>query len=185
MADPIAQRKAMIESQLRPQAVTDSGVLAAMASVPREQFVPQQARSFAYYDRSIDLGDGRWMMAPAALGRLLSELAPVPGERALVIGSTGYAAALLRAIGLIVEEGGVDSRGAFDLVLVEGAVEELPPALARRIAPGGRIGVALRDGAVTRLALGTVAGGTMSFRSFADADVPLLQAFAKPRAFTF
>ena len=111
--------------------------------------------------------------------------APVPGERALVIGSTGYAAALLRAIGLIVEEGGVDSRGAFDLVLVEGAVEELPPALARRIAPGGRIGVAIRDGAVTRLALGTVAGGTMSFRSFADADVPLLQAFAKPRAFTF
>src|SRR5215211_6965620 len=99
--DHSAARRAMIDSQLRPEAVTDAFVLAAMGSVAREDFVPTAARASAYSDRPIALGGGRSMMAPAALGRLLSELAPRAGERALVVGAaTGYSAALLDAIGL-------------------------------------------------------------------------------------
>ena len=78
-------RRAMVDSQLRPEAVTDRGVLAAMASVERENFVPESARALAYFDRPLRLSDSRAMMPPAALGRLLSELAPRAGERALII----------------------------------------------------------------------------------------------------
>ena len=101
MQDFSLARRAMVDSQLRPEAVTDRGVLAAMATVERERFVPEQARALAYFDRPLRLAPDRAMMPPAALGRLLSELAPRPGERALVVGSgTGYAAAVLREIGL-------------------------------------------------------------------------------------
>ena len=58
-----------------------------MGAVAREDFVPAAARAFAYVDRPIALGEGRSMMPPAALGRLLSELAPRAGERALVVGA--------------------------------------------------------------------------------------------------
>src|SRR5687768_12307365 len=96
-----AARRAMIDSQLRPEGVTDAAVLAAMGSVAREDYVPQAARDVAYVDRPIALGEGRAMMPPAALGRLLGALAPRAGERALVVGAaSGYSAAILGAIGL-------------------------------------------------------------------------------------
>ena len=98
MSDTSLARRAMVDSQLRPEAVTDRGVLAAMGSVERERFVPDRYKSLAYFDRPLPIGAGRTMMPPAALGRLLSELAPVAGERALVVGSgSGYSAALLGA----------------------------------------------------------------------------------------
>ena len=96
LMDSRAARRAMIDSQLRPEGVTDGAVLAAMGSVERENFVPEAARAFAYFDRTLPLGNGRAMMPPAALGRLLSELAPRAGERALVVAAgTGYSAGLL------------------------------------------------------------------------------------------
>ena len=99
-----AARRAMIDNQLRPEGVTDAAVLAAMGSVAREDHVPDAARAFAYFDRPILFGEGRAMMPPAALGRLLNELAPRPGERALVVGAASdYSAALLVAIGLDVD----------------------------------------------------------------------------------
>ena len=61
----------------------------------------RRARAFAYSIARSRLATGRSMMPPAALGRLLSELAPRAGERALVVGAaSGYSAALLDAIGL-------------------------------------------------------------------------------------
>lgn len=67
-------RRAMIDSQLRPQAVTDPSVIAAMAVVPREAFVPAASRAVAYIDRVIPLGTDRGMSPPVTLGRLLSTL---------------------------------------------------------------------------------------------------------------
>src|SRR5262245_54004109 len=101
MQDFSLARRTMVDNQLRPQGVTDRGVLAAMGKVERERFVPEPARAFAYFDRSVPIGGGRSLMPPAALGRLLTEVAPRSGERALVVGSaTGYSAAVLRDIGL-------------------------------------------------------------------------------------
>ncbi|MDQ3080509.1 MAG: protein-L-isoaspartate O-methyltransferase [Pseudomonadota bacterium] len=189
--DYSAARRAMIDNQLRPEAVTDAAVLAAMARVPREEYVSEAARSSSYVDRPINLGSGRAMMPPAALGRLLSELAPRPGERALVVGAaSGYSAALLEAIGLDVTSiEGLDLTAGegdvFDLILIDGAVEHIPQPLVDRLAQGGRLGAGLRGSGVTRLVIGRAAGGRLGIRAIVDADVPPLPIFTLPPAFTF
>src|SRR5438270_14094467 len=99
--DYSAARAAMVDSQLRPQGVSDPAVLQAMSTVPREQFVPDQSRPLAYVDRAIAIGAGRFLAAPAVLGQLLTQMAPERGQRALVVGAgTGYSAAILMAMGL-------------------------------------------------------------------------------------
>jgi protein-L-isoaspartate(D-aspartate) O-methyltransferase len=193
MTQPIpdfaAARRAMIDSQLRPEGVTDAAVLAAMAAVAREEFVPEVMRPLAYMDRPLALGEGRFLMPPAALAKLLSELAPRPGERALVVGpGNGYAAALLTHIGLDVDVQQVTDRlgkASYDLVLIDGAVEQVPETLVERLAPNGRLATGIVDRGVTRLAVGRVAGDVLGLRSFADAEVPILPGFTRPRAFTF
>lgn len=189
MPDFAASRRAMLDSQLRPQGVTDPAVLSAMAVVPREQFVPESVRPLAYADRPLDLGDGQALMPPAALGKLLAELQPRRGERALVVGAgNGYAPAVLQAMGLTVETAdglaGI-GQGSYDIVLIDGAVEEVPDAVADRLAHSGRLGAAISDNGVTRLAIGLIAGGALGLRRFADVHVPLLPGFARPRVFTF
>ena len=210
MQDFSLARRAMVDSQLRPEAVTDRGVLAAMATVERERFVPEAARALAYFDRPLPLSNGRAMMPPAALGRLLSELAPRPGERALIVGSgTGYSAALLLAIGLEVvalesdeflassaRDAGIETvtgnlaegwkKGApYDVILLDGAVEEIPSTMIKQLAPDGRLAGATLDRGVTRLVIGRAVGDSFGLRSLADADVDSLPGFERPRAFTF
>ena len=210
MQDFSLARRAMVDSQLRPEAVTDRGVLAAMASVERERFVPESAKALAYFDRPLPLTKDRAMMPPAALGRLLSELAPRAGERALVVGSgTGYSAALLQAIGLeavalesdealaaSAREAGIETvsgaladgwKGSapYDIILLDGAVEEIPATLIKQLSAGGRLAGAIVDRGVTRLVVGRAAGGSLGLRTLADADVDILPGFERPRAFTF
>jgi protein-L-isoaspartate(D-aspartate) O-methyltransferase len=210
MQDYSLARRAMVDSQLRPEAVTDRGVLAAMATVERERFVPESAKALAYFDRPLRLAGGRAMMPPAALGRLLSELAPRTGERALVVGSgTGYAAALLEAIGVdtvalesdeglarAARDAGVETvvgdlaagwakDAPYDIVLLDGAVEEVPGDLLKQLTENGRLAGAIADRGVTRLVVGRVAGGSLGLRSLADADVAVLPGFSRPRAFNF
>lgn len=187
--DFAAARRAMIDSQLRPEGVTDPALLAAMASVPRERFVPEAVQSLAYSDRPLDLGGGKALMPPAALAKLITELQPRPGERALIVGSgNDYAARVLETLGMAVDV--ADShhtagKTIYDLILIDGAVEDVPAALVARLAPDGRLGTAIADNGVTRLAIGRVAGGVLGLRRFADAEVPLLPGFTRPRAFTF
>lgn len=186
MQDFQLARRAMIDSQLRPEGVTRRLVLAAMARVRREDFVPPEARPFAYFDRSIPLGNGRAMMPPAALGRLFNELDPRPGERALVVDpASGYPAAVLRDMGVEVDEGDGSGAGQYDLILIDGAIEELPDEVADLVKQDGRIATALIDRGVTRLAIGVRAGKGVAFRTLADADVALLARFRRPAAFSF
>src|SRR5690606_32225125 len=94
-----AARRAMIDSQLRTSGVNEPWVLAAMASVPREDFVPEAMRGAAYIDRAIPLSGGRYLAAPLVHGKMLAEAAPVPEDKALLIGDEkGYLAALLRPL---------------------------------------------------------------------------------------
>jgi protein-L-isoaspartate(D-aspartate) O-methyltransferase len=210
MQDFSLARRTMVDNQLRPQGVTDRGVIAAMGKIERERFVPESARALAYFDRSVRIGEGRYLMPPAALGRLLTEIALRAGERALVVGSgTGYSAAVLKDAGLDVvalesnqalsaqaQLAGVETvagtlaegwskGGPYDLILLEGAVEDVPAALARQLAPGGRIAGAIVDRGIARLSVGTSAGGSVGWRSLADSDVETLPGFERPRAFTF
>ncbi len=188
-AKSAAARRQMVVSQLRPQGVTDPRVLAAMGAVPREDHVPASASASAYGDRPLKAADGSPIMPPAELGLLLTRLAPQPGERALIVGGGGsYAAALLRHIGLDVDLNAGD--GPVDLILVEGAIEHLPASLAGRLAPGGRVGAAIVEDGVTRLATGRAVGDfadniTVGFTSFAETQVPVLPGFSSAPAFAF
>src|SRR6476661_6137757 len=96
-----AAREAMVESQLRPQGVTDAAVLRAMGAIERDKFLPSYTRPLAYVDRAVGIGDGRFLSPPAVLGVLLTEMMPEPGQAALVVGAgTGYSAAVMTAMGL-------------------------------------------------------------------------------------
>lgn len=189
IADFAAARRAMIDSQLRPQGVTDHAVLAAMARVPREDFVPEELRALAYSDRALGGKGGAALMPPASLARLLTEVMPRRGERALVIGAgNGYAPAVLAEIGLAVDTASPDAlpaKGQYDIVLIDGAVEEVPSGLAARLAPGGRLAAAIVDNGISRLAIGRCAGGVLGVKTFADSEVPVLPGFSRPPAFTF
>src|SRR3982750_4722087 len=89
--DFAAAREAMVESQLRPQGVTDAAVIQAMGTIEREPFLPRHTRPLAYVDRAVAIGEGRFLAAPSLLGQLLTQMKAEPGHRALVVGAgTGY-----------------------------------------------------------------------------------------------
>ena len=181
-------RAAMVESQLRPQGVADPVVVEAFASVPRERFVPQESLPLAYSDRSVKLGEGRFLMAPAALALLIQALEPRAGERALVIGGSGYSAEVLRTMGVDTvdaDPGAGTKGGPFDIILIDGAVEEVPEAIIDQLAVGGRMATAIIDRGVTRLAVGTRSAGGFGLRSIGDAAVPPLPGFERRQAFVF
>ena len=86
----------MIEQQIRPWNVLDTDILALLAEVPREDFVPPAHRALAFADLEIPLGHGECMLAPRMEARLLQDLKVQPNERVLEIGAgSGYIAALL------------------------------------------------------------------------------------------
>lgn len=93
-------RQFMVDSQLRPTKVTHPAVLEAMRRIPRERFLPGNLAALAYADQDVDLGGGRFLMAPLAFARLAQLITPAEGERILVVGSgCGYGAAVLAACG--------------------------------------------------------------------------------------
>jgi protein-L-isoaspartate(D-aspartate) O-methyltransferase len=93
-----AARQFMVDSQLRPNKVSNPRLLDAMRSIPRERFLPPHLFPLAYADQDVALGGGRVLMAPLAFARLAQLLLPVAGERLLVVaGGVGYGAAVLAA----------------------------------------------------------------------------------------
>jgi protein-L-isoaspartate(D-aspartate) O-methyltransferase len=96
MTDFALARRNMIDSQLRPNRVTNAQLLAAIGELPRERFLPEAMRSVAYSDDDVPLGNGRYLTEPMVLARLIQTLQTVADDRALVVGSgRGYGAALL------------------------------------------------------------------------------------------
>lgn len=207
-------RLAMVSNQLRTTAVNDARVVAALRAVPREAFVPADRAVIAYVDNAIPLGGGRSLNAPMATGRLLTELATRPGDRALIVGAaTGYSAALLARLvdnvvaleedanllgalrgaslngNVSVAEGplaaGWPDGAPYDVILIDGAVEQVPQALIDQLADGGRLAVAILERGVSRLSIGRKAGGAFGVVAFADADAAPLPGFAEPAGFQF
>jgi protein-L-isoaspartate(D-aspartate) O-methyltransferase len=91
-----AARNTMVEQQVRPWEVLDPRVLDAVASVPREQFVPDAYRTLAYADLPLPLAHGETMMKPVVEGRLLQALELQAQDEVLEIGTgSGYVTACL------------------------------------------------------------------------------------------
>lgn len=96
MPDYAAARLNMVESQVRPNKVTDQRVLEALLDVPREVFVPERLRGIAHVDEDIPLGGGRYLMEPMVFARLVQAADIKPTDTVLEVGgATGYGAAVL------------------------------------------------------------------------------------------
>lgn len=185
-------RRAMIESQLRTSGVNESWVLAAMAGIAREEFVPEEMRGAAYIDRAIPLGNGRFLAAPLVQAKMLAEAEPTAADKALLIGDgNGYLAALLGPlVGSLdavdpAQAASVAGAGDYSLIVIDGAVEELPASAAGQLAEDGRIVTGLTVRGVSRLAIGRKAAGTVALLPLAEIGIPALPEFAAPKRWRF
>lgn len=189
-----AARKAMIDSQLRTSGVNADFVLQRMNAVPREQFVPATARSHAYIDRAVPLGEGRFLAAPVVHGMMLQEAQPSVQDKALLVdGGSGYLAELLRPLVAsldVVAAADADAAAAakggdFTLLLVDGAAEQLPASLLARLADNGRVVTGLLDKGITRLATGRKVAGQVALAPLADLGMPVLPELLAPKGWSF
>ncbi|MBS0549460.1 MAG: protein-L-isoaspartate O-methyltransferase [Proteobacteria bacterium] len=219
MTDFALARRNMVDGQLRPNRVTNAPILAAVSELPREQFLPAGLKSVAYSDEDVPLGNGRFLMEPMVLARLIQSLQPATDDKALVVASgQGYGVALLarlvqsvvgvendaamhgsadqtiKALGFAnvslrtgQPEAGAPESGPYDVILIEGAVREIPKAILDQLAEGGRLAtvVAGAPGALGVAQLVVKEGGVTSGRPLFDAGTPVLPGFAPPARFTF
>ena len=192
LPDTHLARRAMIDSQLRTSGVNEEYVLARMIAVPREEFLPADKAAQAYIDRAVMLGEAGHLAAPLFYGKLLLEAAPMPDDRALVVGGgTDYLAALLRPLVAelhqitAAEAVNASGTGAYSLIVIDGAIEQLPDGLAAQLTDEGRIvtGLVLRQ--VTRLATGRKVAGKVNLQPVEDLGIPVLHAFDAPKTWTF
>jgi protein-L-isoaspartate(D-aspartate) O-methyltransferase len=211
-------RNHMVDSQIRPNKVSDTRILDAMRHLPRERFLPASQLALAYADQTVPLGGGRVLLQPMVLARLAQIAAPLPGEAVLVVAAgAGYSAALFAAMGCTVTAlensapllelarpalaaaapsvtlvsgplpSGWPAGAPFDLILIDGAVPAVPPALAAQLNPEtGRLLTIISDGDHSGHAVHaepTRAG--VSLRALFDCRCPVLPAFAPAPAFEF
>ncbi len=131
-------RAAMVERQLRDRGIRDARVLAAMASVPREAFVPEWRREAAYADAALPISGGQTISQPYVVARMTELLEVEPGMRVLEIGTgSGYQAAVLAELGARV-------------VSIERVAELAASARERlhRLGYGDRVEVRVGDGSL-------------------------------------
>ncbi len=208
-------RKAMVVSQLRPSDVSDPRIVTAMGQVEREKFVPEANRLVAYADRGVEIAPRRRLNPPLTTGLMLVHAAPAKDDKVLIVGvGTGYLAALIadmvdsvvaleadaelakQARGNLagydnvrVEQGeltqGFADAAPYTLVLIDGAIEQLPDTLIEQMADDGRLLTPMDDAGVIRLAQGRKADGIVTLRPFADGGAQLLPEFSRPKAFQF
>ena len=204
----------MIDSQIRPSDVTDPHILAAFAAVARENFVPRAARALAYADVPVEVAPGRFMLEPRCFAKLLQLAAITPDDRILDVGcATGYSAAVLARLGgqvialeqdadllriasdglattgiTLVQGGlieGARAEGPFDVIIVEGAIEQVPETLLSQLDEGGRLVAVMNDGPQGKATLFLKEHGGIGRRAVFDAAAPVLAGFKKAMGFVF
>lgn len=100
-----AERENMIESQIRPNAVTQAALLKAMLKTPRESFVPPSQRSLAYMDGALRVEaaregqPARYLLSPMVFAKLVQLADIKPVDKVLDVGcATGYSTAILACL---------------------------------------------------------------------------------------
>jgi len=96
VVDLTSERQRMVQEQLMSRGVHDERVLAAIAKVPREEFVPADERAAAYTDHPLPIGYDQTISQPYIVAFMTEQLHPKPSDRVLEIGTgSGYQAAIL------------------------------------------------------------------------------------------
>lgn len=206
--DFAAARKVMVDSQVRVNDVTDRDLQAALLATPRERFLPADRRFSAYAEMEPEIANGRRLMLPRDLSKLLMALEPRAGETALAVAGP-YAAAVLAQMGLTataqeadpavldivgaaLAEAGVEGAaapfdqpvgGGYDLIVSEAAVPVRPDAWLAALKVGGRLAVVERSGPAGKAVLYVKGASGLSRRELFDAAPPVLEELAPRPAF--
>ncbi|MGB5557607.1 MAG: protein-L-isoaspartate O-methyltransferase [Paracoccaceae bacterium] len=215
MADYQSRRTMMVDTQVRPSDVTKFPIISAMLSVPREAFVPAGKREAAYVGENVDLGNGRVVLEPRTLAKMLDALDIQPDEMVLDIGcGLGYSSAVIARLAeavvalenapefaaeaqtLLVEHGadnvaviegalaeGAAKHGPYDVIVLEGSVEHMPPNLLEQLNEGGRIGAIFLEGSLGVCRIGYKIDGEMTWRFAFNAGAPVLNGFERQSVF--
>jgi protein-L-isoaspartate(D-aspartate) O-methyltransferase len=133
-----AARAEMVAKQLRGRGIADERVLAAMAELPREAFIADTRRDYAYVDGALPIAAGQTISQPYVVARMTELLRPEPGDRVLEIGTgSGYQSAVLAKLGA-------------DVVSYERQPELAVSARQNldRLGLGDRVAVRLGDGSI-------------------------------------
>ena len=217
MADFAVARQNMVLSQLEPNQVTDPSVTEAMASVPREAFVPSHLAGVAYVDEDLEIAPGRYVIEPVVLARMLQAADIKPGDLVLDIGcGTGYSTAVLARLAatvvalenesdlaaratetlarLAVDNAavvtgplalGMAAQGPYDVIVLQGAIPDLPAALGEQLADDGRLVAVTGSGGTGKATLFGRHDGVISGAILFDAGIPPLPGFEQPDEFIF
>lgn len=182
-----AARLTMVESQVRTSDVTDLNVQDAMRIAPRESLCPAGKKEVAYADAEIEYASGLYLLRPRAIGKLLQALKPRPHETALAIAAP-YGCLVLKQIGCACDEIAADkapAKGKYQLIVVEGAVDEVPAAWGAALTEGGRMAVIVRRGPMGKARLYERCDDQIVWREVFDAAAPFLPGFEPKAQFAF
>lgn len=216
-------RVKMVDGQVRTTDVTDLRVISAMLDVPREQFVPERIRPFAYIDEDIPLKDarrgqvGRYLMESSPFAKMIQLAEVQASDVVLDVGTgSGYSAAVLSKLcaqvialesdpelaaeasanlqrlgydNVAVVEGelsrGYADAAPYDVIVFEGAIEQLPDAFSSQLKDGGRLAAVVGQGNAARTYLYTKSGANLSALHAFNAAIKPLPGFETPKAFDF
>ncbi len=209
MSDFSARRVMMVDTQVRPSDVTKFPIIEAMLSVPREVYVPAAKVEAAYVGENLPLGGGRVMPEARTLAKMLDALDILPSDRVLDLAcGLGYSCAVIARLAQSVD--GVEPlaelaasasatlaaqgvgnaavhaaapAASYDVIVIEGGVQEIPDALLAQLADGGRIGAIFMQGALGTVKIGHKSEGRVNWRFAFNASAPVLDGFARAEAF--
>lgn len=215
MADYQRRRTMMVDTQVRPSDVTKFPIIEALLAIPREDYLPDALREAAYVGENIELDDGRVLLEPRTLAKMLEAADIQPDEVVLDLGCVlGYSTAVLARLAdfvVAIEDNaawadeaqqnlsanGIDNaavfegplsdgaakNGPYDVIILQGAVEQIPEALYEQIKDGGRIVAVFSEGALGVARVGYKLNGHINWRMSFNASAPVLPGFEKQHAF--
>ena len=206
-------RKAMIDSQLRPNAVEDKWILSAMAEIAREDYVPSEFRNLAYMDRSVPLGNGRYLPPALTSALMLQKAAISSDDKVLYLGSaSGYNVMVtakranavvaldndmsqkLNANNVTQVQGplhlGAADHAPFSVVIIEGDIEQVPQTIIDQMAEGARLICGLSKGKVSHLCIGYKRASSLALVAFMESELEkftgqVAVGFEKEKEFSF
>jgi len=219
MIDFAAVRRNMVDTQLRTYDVSSKRVLDAVEEVARERYLPDGMAALAYADQAVvwRFGEGaqRAMLPPMVIARMIQSAEIERGNRVLTVaGASGYAAAVMEAMGAsvtLLESAGMASSarralaadGAqvevvegeltaghgpaapYDAILIEGAIAVEPTALLGQLGDGGRLVAIMGEGRSGRVVVFMRSGESLGRRAVFDAAASQLLEFKAPAGFDF
>lgn len=172
--DYATARKNMVDGQLRPNRINQPALLARMAVLPRETFIPNQP-ALAYADEPVVMSGNHSLFSPLVQAHLIQSLQLEGDESVLVVcGGSGYGAAVLAGVAgqvtyaeaepamlaqaesmfkslkinnILCKKAGIegpDSHKVFDAVLVDAPLAAIPANLVRQVKEGGRVAYVLQ-----------------------------------------